>query len=82
MLHPNQWKFSFLFLLGGVHSTGSHKSEGMTVSELKQHVEDWMSTKFQVTLKYDPTEAIKQLENFGLVVTKQKGMQQPVLAYF
>jgi len=62
-----------LFLLGGIHGTGSHKSEGMTVSELKHRVEDWMSTKFQVTLKYDPTEAIKQLENFDLVVTKQKG---------
>ena len=59
-----------------------HKSEGMTVSELKQRVEDWMSTKFQVTLNYDPTEAIKQLENFGLLVTKQKGMQQPFLTYF
>jgi len=59
-----------------------YKNEGMTVSDLKQHVEDWMSTKFQVTLKYDPTEAIKQLENFGLLVTKQRGMPQPVLMYF
>jgi len=63
-------------LSGGIHGTGSHKSEGMTVSELKHSVEDWMSTKFQVTLKYDPTEAIKQLENFDLVVTKQKGDQE------
>lgn len=45
----------------------------MTVSELKQHVEDWMNTKHPVTLKYDPSEAIKQLENLGLLVTKQKG---------
>lgn len=63
-----------LFLLGDNHSTGGHRSEGMTVSELKQYVEEWMSTKFQVTLKYDPSEAVKQLENFGLLVTKQKGM--------
>jgi len=68
-----------IFLLGAIPSTGVHKNEGMTVSELKQHVEDWMSTKFQVTLKYDPTEAVKQLENVGLLVTKQRGMPQPVL---
>lgn len=76
------WSLDILeiFLLGAIPSTsGVHKNEGMTVSELKQHVEDWMSTKFQVTLKYDPTEAIKQLENFGLLVTKQRGMPQPVL---
>ena len=71
-----------IFLLGAIPSTGVHKNEGMKVSELKQRVEDWMSTKFQVTLKYDPTEAIKQLENFGLLVTKQRGMPQPVLMYF
>ena len=54
----------------------------MTVSELKHHVEDWMNNKFHVTLKYDPSEAIKQLENLGLLITKQKGtgtcMHQPV----
>ena len=44
------------------------------MSDLKQCVEEWMSSKFQVTLNYDPTEAIKQLENFGLLVAKQKGM--------
>ena len=65
----------WLFFLGGIHSTGSRNSEGVTVSELKQCVEEWMSNKFQVTLNYDPTEAIKQLENFGLLVhvAKQKG---------
>ena len=67
----------WLFFLGSIHSTGSRtsNSEGMTVSELKQSVEEWMSNKFQVTLNYDPTEAIKQLENFGLLVhvAKQKG---------
>ena len=67
----------WLFFLGGIHSTGSHNSEGVTVSELKQCVEEWMSIKFQVTLNYDPTEALKQLENFGLLVAKQRGMQQP-----
>ena len=46
--------------------------EGMTGTELKQHIEDWMS-KFQVTVRYDPSEAVKQLENLGLLVTKQKG---------
>ena len=45
----------------------------MTVGELKQHVEDWMN-KFQVTVKYDPLEALKQLDNLGLLVTKQRGM--------
>ena len=44
----------------------------MTGTELKQHIEDWMS-KFQVTVRYDPSEAVKQLENLGLLVTKQKG---------
>lgn len=58
--------------LGGGHRTGLH-SEGMTVGELKQHVEDWMNLKFQVTLKYDPLEPLKQLENLGLLVTKQRG---------
>ena len=81
MLHTDHWKFGS-FLLGGTHSTGLCKSEGMTVSELKQRIEDWMSTKFQVTLRYEATEAIKQLENFGLLVTKQKGMQRLVLTYF
>lgn len=52
--------------MSGVHS------EGMTASELKQHVEEWMST-FQVTVRYDPSEAVKQLENLGLLLTKQKG---------
>ncbi|XP_078365388.1 transmembrane protein 143-like isoform X2 [Oculina patagonica] len=56
--------------------SGVHKSDGMTVSELKQHVEDWMNSKFQVTLKYDPSEAIKQLENLGLLTMKQKGEQE------
>ena len=39
-----------------------------------------MNNKFHVTLKYDPSEAIKQLENLGLLITKQKGscMHQPV----
>lgn len=60
-------------LTGGIHSTGSHNSEGVTVSELKQCVEEWMSNTFQVTLNYDPTEALKQLENFGLLVAKQRG---------
>lgn len=50
--------------------------------ELKQCVEEWMSNKFQVTLNYDPTEAIKQLEDFGLLVAKQKGMKQAIFAYF
>ena len=44
----------------------------MTVSELKQHTEDWLN-KFQAKVRYDPSEALKQLENFGLLVTKQKG---------
>jgi len=48
------------------------QSEGMTGTELKQHIEDWMS-KFQVTVRYDPSEAVKQLENLGLLVSKQKG---------
>lgn len=64
-----------LNLSGGGHRTGLH-SEGMTVGELKQHIEDWMNLKFQVTLKYDPLEPLKQLENLGLLVTKQRGDQQ------
>ena len=49
------------------------KHEGMTAIELKQHIESWMKNKFQITLNYDPAEAIKQLENLGLLEIKQKG---------
>lgn len=49
------------------------QSDGMTASELKQHVENWMS-KLQVTVKYDPSEALKQLETLGLLTSKQKGI--------
>ena len=49
--------------------------EGMTASELKLHVEDWMR-KFQVKVIYDPSEGVKQLESLGLLVTKQKGNKQ------
>ena len=66
--------FVAVLLLGVSQGTGVYKSEGMTVSELKQHVEDWMNTKFHWTLNYDPAEAIKQLENLGLLIRKQKGL--------
>ena len=58
----------FLYLLDA-----SHVSDGLTAEQLKQHIENWMS-KLQVTVKYDPSEAVKQLENLGLLVTKLRGM--------
>lgn len=48
------------------------QSDGLTAEQLKQHVENWMS-KLQVTVKYDPSEAVKQLENLGLLMTKLTG---------
>jgi len=61
----------FLYLLDASHVTGLH-SDGLTAGQLKQHIENWMS-KLQVTVKYDPSEAVKQLENLGLLVTKLRG---------
>lgn len=61
----------FLYLLDTSHVTGL-QSDGLTAEQLKQHIENWMS-KLQVTVKYDPSEAVKQLENLGLLVTKLRG---------
>lgn len=61
----------FLYLLDASHVTGL-QSDGLTAEQLKQHIENWMS-KLQVTVKYDPSEAVKQLENLGLLVTKLRG---------
>ena len=61
----------FLHLLDASHVTGL-QSDGSTAEQLKQHIENWMS-KLQVTVKYDPSEAVKQLENLGLLVTKLRG---------
>ena len=53
-------------------SHGLQSEPGMMATELKQHIENWMS-KLQVTVKYNPSEALKQLETLGLLITKQKG---------
>ena len=49
------------------------QSDGMTADQLKQHIENWMG-KLQVIVKYDASEALKQLENLGLLVTTQRGI--------
>ena len=48
-------------------------TEGLTAAELKEQIDSWMHKKFQVTVSFDPREPIKQLENFGILQTKQKG---------
>lgn len=56
------------------------QSDGLTAEQLKQLIENWMS-KLQVTVKYEPSEAVKQLENLGLLVTKLRGITKaPLIA--
>ena len=65
-------KHKRMFLSGDRNVTGL-QNDGMTTDQLKQHIENWMS-KLHVTVKFDPSEALKQLENLGLLVTKQRGI--------
>lgn len=66
---------SRLHALSGDRNVTGLQNDGMTADQLRQHIENWMS-KLHVTVKFDPSEALKQLENLGLLVTKQRGEQQ------
>ena len=49
-------------------------TEGITAADLKEQIDQWMKNKFQVTVIFDPHQPIKQLETFGILQTKQQGL--------
>lgn len=45
----------------------------ITVSELKTNIENWMMNRYQLDIHFNPTNAINQLQNLGLLKLRHIG---------
>ena len=46
--------------------------DGMTAAELQEQVENWMKTKYDLDVKYDTKDALKQLDTLGILIREQR----------